>query len=33
VVTADRALRQRVMAVGAEVAGPSLLPYVGNRDF
>jgi hypothetical protein len=26
VVTADRALRQRVLAAGAEVAGPSTLP-------
>jgi hypothetical protein len=30
VVTADRELRQRVAAVGAEVDGPSMLPYVGN---
>ena len=33
VVTADRELRERVTAFGAEVAGPTTIPYVGNaRD-
>ncbi len=30
VVTADRELRQRLTAVGAEVAGPRTLPYTGR---
>ena len=30
VVTADRELRRRVAAAGAEVAGPSTLPYPGG---
>lgn len=30
VVTADRELRRRVAAAGAEVAGPSTLPYAGG---
>jgi hypothetical protein len=32
VVTADRGLRQRVLALGAEVAGPRSLPYRKARE-